>query len=362
MGRPAVAIRDNALLTPAEPAQPFRDFSQPWLDLNDKSVLVTGGTGSFGKHFLKTVVERYRPRRLIIFSRDELKQFEMAQAFPPEKYPFLRFFIGDVRDRDRLELALRDVDYVVHAAALKQVPTAEYNPFECIRTNVFGAENLVYAALRRNVKKVIALSTDKAANPVNLYGASKLASDKIFVAANNLAGADGTRFAVVRYGNVFGSRGSVVPFFKKLADDGATSLPITDERMTRFWITLSQGVNFVLSSMEMTRGGEIFVPKIPSTTIVDLASLMGPTLAQHKVVVRPGEKLHETMIPADDSRWTVEIDDRYVILASFAAAAREAYLNRGGKPVPEGFQYSSDSNPERLDARGLQALLAHAFV
>jgi UDP-N-acetylglucosamine 4,6-dehydratase len=286
----------------------------------------------------------------------------MAQAFPPEQYPYLRFFIGDVRDRDRLELALRDVDYVIHAAALKQVPTAEYNPFECIRTNVFGAENLVYAALRRNVKKVVALSTDKAANPVNLYGASKLASDKIFVAANNLAGAEGTRFSVVRYGNVVGSRGSVVPFFQKLAQGGADSLPITDERMTRFWITLTQGVNFVLSSMEMMRGGEIFVPKIPSTTIVDLASLLGPNLKQHKVGVRAGEKLHETMIPADDSRWTVEIDDRYVILASFAAAAREAYLNRGGKPVAEDFQYSSDSNPERLDVRGLQALLGQAFA
>src|SRR5678816_416592 len=261
-------------LTVAPPA--LRDFTQPWLDLNDKTVLVTGGTGSFGKHFLKTVIERYKPKRLIIFSRDELKQFEMAQIYSPEQYPFLRFFIGDVRDRDRLDLALRDIDYVIHAAALKQVPTAEYNPFECIRTNVFGAENLVYAALRRNVKRVIALSTDKAANPVNLYGASKLCSDKIFVAANNLAGAEGTRFAVVRYGNVVGSRGSVVPFFQKLAAEGAKSLPITDERMTRFWITLTQGVNFVLSSMEMMRGGEIFVPKIPSTTIVDLASLLGP--------------------------------------------------------------------------------------
>jgi UDP-N-acetylglucosamine 4,6-dehydratase len=364
MAKPAVAYSDASTQVPAQQQQAhrLRDFSQPWLDLNDKSILVTGGTGSFGKHFLKTVVERYKPRRLIIFSRDELKQFEMQQSFPQELYPYLRFFIGDVRDRDRLELALRDVDYVIHAAALKQVPTAEYNPFECIRTNVFGAENLVYAALRRNVKKVIALSTDKAANPVNLYGASKLASDKIFVAANNLAGSEATRFAVVRYGNVVGSRGSVVPFFQKLAADGATSLPITDERMTRFWITLTQGVNFVLSSMEMMRGGEIFVPKIPSTTIVDLASLLGPKLAQHKVGVRPGEKLHETMIPADDSRWTVEIDDRYVILASFAAAAREAYLNRGGKPVAEGFQYSSDSNPEQLDARGLQTLLAQSFI
>jgi len=267
-----------------------------------------------------------------------------------------------VRDRDRLELALNGVDFVVHAAAMKQVTTAEYNPFECIRTNVFGAENVVSACLRTGVKRVVALSTDKAANPINLYGASKLASDKIFVAANNLAGADGARFSVVRYGNVFGSRGSVVPFFKKLIAEGADSLPITDERMTRFWITLTQGVNFVLSSMEMMRGGEIFVPKIPSTTITDLATLLGPNLAQHNVGVRPGEKLHETMIPADDSRWTVEIEDRYVILASFAAAAREAYLNRGGKPVAEGFQYSSDTNPERLDARGLQSLLAQAFA
>jgi UDP-N-acetylglucosamine 4,6-dehydratase len=362
MAQRAVAIEKTASQPGAKPVPSFRDFSQPWLDLNDKSVLVTGGTGSFGKHFLKTVVEQYRPRRLIIFSRDELKQSEMAEAFPQEQHPFVRFFIGDVRDRDRLELALRDVDYAIHAAALKQVPTAEYNPFECIRTNVFGAENLVYAALRRNVRKVIALSTDKAANPVNLYGASKLAADKIFVAANNLAGADGTRFAVVRYGNVVGSRGSVVPFFRKLAEEGATSLPITDERMTRFWITLTQGVNFVLSSMEMMKGGEIFVPKIPSTTIVDLASLIGPNLKRHNVGVRPGEKLHETMIPADDSRWTVEIEDRYVILASFAAAAREAYLHRGAKPVAEGFQYSSDSNPERLDARGLQTLLAQAFA
>ncbi len=281
MSMPAVALARAPEASAAEPfveASPFRDFSQPWLDLNDKSVLVTGGTGSFGKHFVKQVIANYKPRRVIIFSRDELKQSEMAQDFPQSQYPFMRYFIGDVRDRDRLDLALRDVDYVVHAAAMKQVPTAEYNPFECIRTNVYGAENLVYAALRRDVKKVIALSTDKAANPVNLYGASKLASDKIFVAANNLSGADGTKFSVVRYGNVFGSRGSVVPFFKKLIAEGAESLPITDARMTRFWITLNQGVNFVLSSMEMTRGGEIFVPKIPSTTITDLARLVSPKL------------------------------------------------------------------------------------
>jgi len=365
MSKPAVAIARTPFVPelPQAPAAPtFRDFSQPWLDLNDKSILVTGGTGSFGKHFLKSVVARYKPRRVIVYSRDELKQYDMQQEFSMTQYPFIRYFIGDVRDRDRLDLALRDVDYVIHAAALKQVPAAEYNPFECIRTNVFGAENLVYASLRRNVKKVIALSTDKAANPVNLYGASKLASDKIFVAANNLAGADGTKFSVVRYGNVFGSRGSVVPFFRKLAAEGADSLPITDPRMTRFWITLTQGVNFVLSSMEMMRGGEIYVPKIASTTITDLARLISPNLEQKIVGIRPGEKLHETMIPADDSHWTVDLNDRYVILASFATAAREAYLARGAVPVPEGFSYSSDTNPEALDGRGLQTLLQMAYA
>ncbi len=344
------------------PPSMIRDFTQPWLDLNDKTVLITGGTGSFGKHFVKTVLAQYKPRKVIIFSRDELKQYEMQQVFSFEQHPCMRYFIGDVRDRDRLEMAMRDVDYVVHAAALKQVPTAEYNPFECIRTNVFGAENVVTAALQRNVRKVIALSTDKAANPVNLYGASKLASDKIFVAANNLSGADGTRFAVVRYGNVLGSRGSVVPFFKKLAADGASELPITDDRMTRFWITLTQGVNFVLSSMEMSRGGEIYVPKIPSTTITGLASLLGPNLPQKVIGIRPGEKLHETMIPADDSHWTVELEDRYVMLASFATAVRDAYIKRGAKPVEEGFAYSSDTNPEKLDARGLQQMLLEAYA
>jgi UDP-N-acetylglucosamine 4,6-dehydratase len=352
---------DEALPGPYGAVLQKRDFLHPAIDLNDRTVLVTGGTGSFGKHFVRTVIARYKPKKLIIFSRDELKQYEMAQVFPQERHPFMRYFIGDVRSADRLLMAMRDVDYVVHAAALKQVPIAEYNPFECIATNVIGAENVAQAAIRSGVKRVIALSTDKAANPINLYGASKLAADKIFVAANNLSGADGCRFGVVRYGNVVGSRGSVVPFFKKLAEDGADSLPITDERMTRFWITLTQGVNFVLSSMEMTRGGEIFVPKIPSTTITDVASLVGPNLKQRVVGVRPGEKLHETMIPADDARWTVEMDDRYVILASFAATAREAYINRGAKPVAEGFQYSSDTNPELLGVRGLQDLLARAY-
>src|ERR1700761_8799330 len=366
MTPPVLAVSEGMPLqaTPGsvQPSATLRDFSQPWVDLNDKSVLITGGTGSFGKHFLKTVIGRYKPRRLIVFSRDELKQFEMQQDFSQVKYPFLRYFIGDVRDKDRLDLALRDVDYVIHAAAMKQVPTAEYNPFECIRTNVFGAENIVTAAIRCGVKRVVALSTDKAANPVNLYGASKLASDKIFVAANNLAGDEGFRFSVVRYGNVFGSRGSVVPFFKKLANDGADSLPITDERMTRFWITLTQGVNFVLSSMEMMRGGEIYVPKIPSTTIPQLATLVSPNLKQHVIGIRPGEKLHETIIPADDAHCTVELEDRYVILQSFANAMRDAYMHRGARPVPEGFSYSSDKNPEHLDARGLQTMLQMAYA
>ena len=358
----ALAIPAPGATSPAVVRPPLRDFTQPWMDLNNRTVLVTGGTGSFGKHFIKTVLTQYKPKRLIVFSRDELKQFEMQQEFPQTQYPFIRYFIGDVRDRDRLELALNDVDFVVHAAAMKQVTTAEYNPFECIRTNVFGAENVVSACLRRGVKRVVALSTDKAANPINLYGASKLASDKIFVAANNLAGADGTRFAVVRYGNVFGSRGSVVPFFRKLIADGAESLPITDERMTRFWITLTQGVNFVLSSMEMMKGGEIYVPKIPSSTMPELAQFVSPTHKQHVIGIRPGEKLHETMIPADDAHCTVELDDRYVILQSFANQARDAYLHRGGKAVADGFSYSSDSNPEKLDTRGLQTLLQMAYA
>ncbi len=342
--------------------QQTRDFLEPAVDLNDKVVMVTGGTGSFGKHFVRTVIARYKPRKLIIFSRDELKQYEMAQAFSPEQYPFMRYFIGDVRNVARLEMAMRGVDYVIHAAALKQVPIAEYNPFECIATNVLGAENVVQAAISRGVKRVIALSTDKAANPVNLYGASKLAADKIFVAANNLSGADGCRFAVVRYGNVAGSRGSVMPLFQRLINEKAESLPITDPRMTRFWITLTQGVNLVLSSMELTQGGEIFVPKIPSMSTSELARCMAPHLPQKVIGIRPGEKLHEIMVPADDSRQTLEMNDRYVIIPAYLPASREAYLQRGAKPVAEGFAYSSDANEERLDARGLQAMLSDSFT
>jgi UDP-N-acetylglucosamine 4,6-dehydratase len=326
--------------------------------INDKSILITGGTGSFGHAFVRTCLERFQPRKLIVFSRDELKQHEMAQEFPEAKHDCMRYFIGDVRDVDRLEMALRGVDIVIHAAAMKQVPTAEYNPFECIRTNVYGAENIVQAATRVGVPKVIALSTDKAANPINLYGASKLASDKIFVAANNMS-AERAHFSVVRYGNVIGSRGSVVPFFKKLIANGATHLPITDPRMTRFWITIKHGVEFVLSSLEMMQGGEIFVPKIPSMKITDLANVMAPDLPHETVGIRPGEKLHETMITTDDARSTVELDDRYIIQPMFNSWKPQHYLDVGGKPAPEDFHYSSDTNPDWLNQESMAKLLTN---
>ncbi len=337
-----------------------RDFSSPPIDLDDKTILITGGTGSFGKAFVAKVSAQFRPRKLIIFSRDELKQYEMAQDFPADRFPFMRWFIGDVRDADRLRTAMRGVDYVIHAAALKHVPIAEYNPFECIKTNVFGAENVVNAAIEAGVKGVVALSTDKAANPINLYGASKLASDKIFVAAESMAGDSGTRFCVVRYGNVVGSRGSVAPFFQRLVAEGATSLPITDARMTRFWITLTQGVNFVLSSLAMMKGAEIFVPKIPSMPTVELARAIAPDLPHHIVGIRPGEKLHEIMVPEDDSRSTVELDDRFVILPSHDTRRMAAYLKDGAKALPEGFAYSSDTNAERMDADTLRKILGTA--
>jgi len=351
-------------LSPEEALPGFlaRDFLSPRIDLNDKIVLVTGGTGSFGRRFIEMVAAEFKPRKLIVFSRDELKQYEMAQDFPADRFPFMRWFIGDVRDQARLEMAMRDVDVVVHAAAMKHVTIAEYNPMECIKTNVFGAENIVNAAIKRRVPRIIALSTDKAASPINLYGASKLASDKIFVAANNLSGEGGPTFSVVRYGNVVGSRGSVVPFFRKLAREGASSLPITDERMTRFWITLTQGVNFVLSSLEMQKGGEIFVPKIPSMRTVDLAKTLAPNIPHTVVGIRPGEKLHETMVPEDDGRSTVELEDRYAILPSDTPRLREAYLAAGARPLPDGFTYASHTNPERLDARALQGVLSAAFA
>ena len=340
----------------------MRTFETPTPSLDGTSILVTGGTGSFGKAFIREALERYKMRRIIVFSRDELKQYEMEQELTVEQHQQVRFFIGDVRDLQRLEMAMREVDYVIHAAALKHVPAAEYNPFECIHTNVLGAENVVHAAIRNGVRAVIALSTDKAASPINLYGASKLASDKIFVAANNLSGHGRTRFSIVRYGNVIGSRGSVVPFFRRLINSGATELPVTDIRMTRFWISLSQGVNFVLSCIAMMKGGEIFVPKIPTMRIVDMASAMAPNLPYRVVGIRPGEKLHETMITEDDARLTLNLGDRYIIKPAFRFWTDEPYRNTGAEPVAEGFCYSSNSNPELLDAAGLRKMMAELDV
>jgi UDP-N-acetylglucosamine 4,6-dehydratase/5-epimerase len=317
---------------------------------NDKAILVTGGTGSFGKQYVKTLLERYRPKRLIVYSRDELKQLEMQQTIDAD---CMRYFIGDVRDRERLVQALNGVDYVIHAAALKQVPAAEYNPVECIKTNIHGAENVIHAAFANNVEKVIALSTDKAANPINLYGATKLVSDKLFVAANNVAGGHRTRFAVVRYGNVVGSRGSVVPFFQRLIEEGCESLPITDARMTRFWITLKQGVDFVLKNFARMQGGEIFVPKIPSVNVADLARAMAPKIPHRIVGIRPGEKLHEIMCPSDDSHLTLEFDDHYVIKPAILFSGIVDFstnrLGERGVPVNSGFEFHSGRNSHFLN-------------
>lgn len=324
--------------------------------LNDKHILITGGTGSFGQQFVKTVLERYRPRRLIIFSRDELKQYEMQRRFPDSEFDCLRYFIGDVRDETRLQMAMRGVNVVVHAAALKQVPAAEYNPFECVKTNIHGAENVVNAAINCGVEKVIALSTDKAANPINLYGATKLASDKIFVAGNNLSGFSGVRFSVVRYGNVMGSRGSVVPYWRDLIAQGATTLPVTDPRMTRFWITLPQGVDFVINSLERMIGGELFVPKLPSVCIDDLARVMLPGCETKSIGIRPGEKLHEVMVPKDDSRKTLEFENQYVIEPDFQFWDRDQYTQgNGGTLVEEGFEYNSGTNPWVLSDKEISA-------
>ncbi|EPJ80417.1 UDP-N-acetylglucosamine 4,6-dehydratase (inverting) [Pseudomonas sp. CFII68] len=317
---------------------------------NGKSIFISGGTGSFGRNFIRRLLEQYQPKRVVVFSRDELKQYEMQQTF---NAPCMRYFLGDVRDADRLRQAMRGIDYVVHAAALKQVPAAEYNPTECIRTNVNGAENIIAAAIDNGVTKVVALSTDKAASPINLYGATKLLSDKLFVAANNIAGEQQTRFAVVRYGNVAGSRGSVVPFFSKLIAEGVTELPITDERMTRFWITLDHGVQFVLDSFGRMHGGEVFVPKIPSIRIVDLALGMAGHLPHKNVGIRPGEKLHELMVPLDDARMTIEFADHYTIQPSIRFTSVDVdfaldNLGECGKPVAEDFEYRSDTNPHFL--------------
>lgn len=324
--------------------------------LNGKAVLITGGTGSFGSKFVETVLKRFKPKRLIVFSRDELKQYEMRQKFPESRYPCMRYFLGDVRDRQRLYRAFNGVDVVVHAAALKQVPACEYNPIEAVKTNILGAANVIDAAIDRNVEKVIALSTDKAANPINLYGATKLCSDKLFIAANNYAGMQRTRFSIVRYGNVVGSRGSVIPLFMKLRKKGV--LPVTDPRMTRFWITLEQGVDFVLKSLERMVGGEIFVPKIPSMKILDLAKAICPDCRIEIVGIRPGEKLHEVMIPSDDARNTLEYDDYYAILPAFHDWDPEGYRKiNGGKPCAEGFCYSSDTNTWWLTPEDLRRML-----
>ncbi len=308
------------------------------------NILLTGGTGSFGKRFVKRLLQSARPSRLVIYSRDELKQFQMRQEYPVDRFPNVRFFIGDVRDRDRLYRALDGVQVVVHAAALKQVPTAEYNPLEAIKTNIMGAANLIDAAVDCNVQKVLALSTDKAANPINLYGATKLCSDKLFVAANAYSGMHRTRFSVVRYGNVVGSRGSVIPYF--LAQRASGRLTVTDARMTRFLITLDHGVDFVLRSLDEMQGGEIFVPKIPSVKITDLARVCGPGCKQEIIGIRPGEKLHETMVPEDDARMTLEYEDHFVIQPSHSFWNRKDYLagRPGGHPCKDGFSYSSDSN------------------
>jgi UDP-N-acetylglucosamine 4,6-dehydratase len=316
---------------------------------NNKNILITGGTGSFGKKYTEIILSKYKPNKIIIYSRDELKQYEMGQEFTN---PCMRYFIGDVRDGARLKEAMDGVDFVIHAAALKHVPVAEYNPMECIKTNINGAQNVIEAAIACQVDKVIALSTDKAANPINLYGATKLASDKLFIAANNMVGKRRTRFSVVRYGNVTGSRGSVIPFFKKLIDEGATQLPITDVGMTRFLITLEDGVNFVLKNFERMYGGEIFIPKIPSMFMTELALAIAPNLPHKIIGIRPGEKLHEIMCPADDSHLTLEFDDHFVIQPTIQftdmSDFTENRLGEKGVPVEQGFEYNSGNNTEWL--------------
>ena len=334
----------------------MEECALPGLKWPDATLLVTGGTGSFGRRLVTTLLERFHPKKVIVFSRDELKQFEMQSRLTAEQLSSVRFFIGDVRDRDRLYRAFHGVDVVIHAAALKQVPAAEYNPLEAIRTNVIGAANVIDAAIDAGVRRVVGLSTDKAANPVNLYGATKLCSDKLFVAGNNYAGGYGTRFAVVRYGNVVGSRGSVVPFFLRRRDTG--EIPITDVRMTRFWITLDHGVEFVLGSLLKMQGGEIFVPKIPSMRITDLAEAVAPGCKTRLVGIRPGEKLHEVMVNEDDARHTLEYDEHFVIMPALDGLGDPyASENRGGRPCPDGFCYSSGTNDRWLTVDQLRALV-----
>jgi len=323
----------------------------------DKAILITGGTGSFGKNFIRMLLNSYSPKRVVVFSRDEFKQFEMQKAISHDS---VRFFLGDVRDADRLNTAMSGIDYVIHAAAMKQVPAAEYNPMECINTNVHGAENLINAALKNNVEKVIALSTDKAASPINLYGASKLVSDKLFVAANNVAGRNRTRFSVVRYGNVVGSRGSVVPFFSDLINSGSTVIPITDKNMTRFWITLDQGIKFVVDSFQRMHGGEIFVPKIPSVRILDLAKAMAADLETEFIGIRPGEKIHEIMCPKDSAHLTIEFKDHYVIRPSIRFIEEVDFQKDNqleiGQIVDSEFEYSSATNEHFLSIEEIRKL------
>jgi len=325
---------------------------------NGANILITGGTGSFGKKYTEILLKKYKPNKIIIFSRDELKQYEMAQVFDNK---CMRYMIGDVRDLDRLKKAMYGVHFVIHAAALKHVPIAEYNPMECIKTNINGAANVIDAALECGVQKVIALSTDKAASPINLYGATKLASDKLFIAANNIKGARRTEFSVVRYGNVVGSRGSVVPLFQRLIKEGVKELPITEEHMTRFWITLEQGVYFVLKNFERMQGGEIFIPKISSMTMLDLAKALAPKLGVKIIGIRPGEKFHEIMIPKDDSHLTLEFDDHYVIQPSITFTQMNDFtcnrLGEIGKPVKIGFEYSSQTNTQWLDTKTLLEMI-----
>ena len=322
--------------------------------LNDKRILITGGTGSFGKKCTEMVFKKYKPKKVIIFSRDELKQFEMSQQFSDEDSP-VSYFIGDIRDKERLYRAFDGVDYVIHAAALKQVPAVERNPFEAVKTNVLGAQNIINVAIDQGVRRVIALSTDKAANPVNLYGATKLCSDKLFIAGNSYSGTDGTRFSVVRYGNVVGSRGSVIPFFLKMKDTGI--IPITDPRMTRFWIRLEACVNFVFKCIEISNGGELFVPKIPSMNIVDLAKAIAPDCDHEIVGIRPGEKIHEILITDSDSRHTLEYDDFFIVEPEFNWWSNQAHVGNGGKPAPEGFVYASNLNDKWLSVDEIREIV-----
>jgi len=326
--------------------------------LNDKAILITGGTGSFGKKFTKMILDRYNPKKIVIYSRDEFKQDLMRKEFAesyPDKIDKLRFFIGDVRDKDRLYRAFSGIDYVIHTAAMKQVPACEYNPFEAIKTNIHGAQNIIDVALDRGIKKVVALSTDKAVNPINLYGGTKLVSDKLFIAANAYSGFKGTIFSVVRYGNVAGSRGSVIPFFKSLIEKGEEELPITDFRMTRFWITLEQGVDLVLKALKESKGGETYISKIPSFKITDLAKAMSPNIILKEVGIREGEKLHEVMITKDDSRYTYEYENHYIIYPNFDWWHLDSHFTEGGMLIENGFEYNSGSNVEWLSVEDLKS-------